>query len=400
MELLKINTRIFILFMASFLLSCTDEEEGDTTPPDILTIISVEPTNGGGIITYELPSDNDVLFVRADYINGKGEEVFRVASKHVNQIEVSGLISSEEITVRLTVVDESENYSETVEALLTPEPSFIFLVQNSIELIPDLGGVRVSWENIEEKTVFVYLHMIDNGEEEVRILSSNKRNYSIFVRGLQAVPISFSTKVEDFDGNITPLEDKGVLTPLFEEKIEKDTWQLVSNLSIDGNAWEGRTVNFWDDVIDTNGNDSDNSYFIIYRSRNGGSLKWPLDIVIDLNKSVKINRFKVWQRAYWYNGPAGQPYYYQAENLKSFDVFVSTDKMEWTLLGQFDIGDAANSSGIISEEKLDEAAAGHDFSLEAVSQEFRYLKFSITSNYGSDTYVHGSEISLYGLDNL
>ena len=38
--------------------------------------------------------------------------------------------------------------------------------------------------------------------------------------------------------------------------------------------------------------------------------------------------------------------------------------------------------------------------VDGVSDTFRYLKFSITSNYGSDTYVHGSEITLWGLDNV
>ena len=42
----------------------------------------------------------------------------------------------------------------------------------------------------------------------------------------------------------------------------------------------------------------------------------------------------------------------------------------------------------------------NDFDLDGVSEAFQYLKFSITSNYGSDTYVHGSEITLYGLDNV
>jgi hypothetical protein len=49
---------------------------------------------------------------------------------------------------------------------------------------------------------------------------------------------------------------------------------------------------------------------------------------------------------------------------------------------------------------MDAAANGHDFELEGISEQFNYLKISITSNYGSDTYCHGSEITLYGLDNL
>ena len=46
-------------------------------------------------------------------------------------------------------------------------------------------------------------------------------------------------EVEDFDGNITDLEEKGVYAPLFEEVIDKSTWSLITNQSINGNAWEG-----------------------------------------------------------------------------------------------------------------------------------------------------------------
>ncbi len=390
-----------LLLLISIVVSCESEDKKDTTPPGELTITSTEATYGGAIISYTLPNDDDILYVRADYTNGKGEAVFRTVSKHVNQIEVSGFVVEEDVTVSLTVVDENQNKSKAVEHEIRPLQSFIYLVQDSIEIVEDLGGVRVNWENIEEKTVFVYLHIADGDEEEIRILSSSNANESIFVRGLEAKELSFSSKVEDFDGNITSLIDEGNYTPLFEEKINKNTWTLVSNLSINGNAYEGKTVNFWDDIVDTAATNSDNSYFIINRSDNGGVLRWPLDIVIDLNKTVKINRFKVWQRAFWYNGPdATTPYYYQAENLKEFDLFVSNDKTEWELLGSFDIGDPKNSEGEIPTEKIEEAAAGHDFSLDGISPNFRYLKFSIQANYGSDSFTHGSEISLFGRDNL
>ena len=387
-----------LLLLISIVVSCESEDKKDTTPPGELTITSTEATYGGAIISYTLPSDGDILYVRADYTNGKGEAVFRTVSKHVNQIEVSGFVVEEDVTVSLTVVDENQNKSKAVEHQIRPLRSFIYLVQESVEIVPDLGGVQVSWENIEEKTVFIYLHIADGDEEETRILSSSNATENIFVRGLEAKELGFSTKVEDFDGNITSLLDEGYFTPLFEEKINKDTWTLVSNLSIDGNAYEGATVNFWDDVVDTFETNSDNSYFIINRNDNGGVLRWPLDIVIDLNKKVKINRFKVWQRAFWYNGPGDQPYYYQSENLRSFDLFVSLDKNEWALLGRFQIEEPTN--GDISQALLDEAAAGHNFNLNEISPEFRYLKFSITSNFGSDSFCHGSEISLFGRDNL
>ena len=396
-------TFLLAFALAGFFIGSCDSSDikEDTTAPGKLSVQSVTPTSGGGIIHYNLPADNDILFVRADYINAQGDEVYRVSSKENDSIEISGLIDTSPVTVNLSVFDTSQNQSEVVSVDFSPNRSFIFDVLESLEITSDLGGVRVNWTNDEEKTVFIYVSITAiDGEEEIRILSSSNQNGARFVRGLAAEEQNFSIKVEDFDGNSTPDTDFGNYTPLFEEKIDKTSWRLVSNLSVNGDAWEGKTVNFWDDIVDTVSTNSDNSYFIIYRSLNGGVLRWPLDIVIDLNKTVKINRFKVWQRAFWYNGPANTAYYYQAENLRSFDIYVSNDKVEWQLLGNFDIGDPSDGSGNIPDEKIDEAAQGHDFNLEEVSPEFRYFKFSITANYGSDTYVHGSEISLFGVDNL
>ena len=298
---------IFCLTLFVFFTACEENESQDSTAPGVLVVDEIIPTNGGGIITYSLPDDSDVLFVRAEYTNSLGVDVYRVSSSYNNSIEIDGLNQTTPVSVNLFVVDESENISQAVEVEFTPLPSFIFLVQESIELTPDLGGVKIEWENTAEKTVYVHLKIVVGEDEETRILSSESPQESLFVRGLESVETSFFTKVEDFDGNITELEEKGVLTPLFEEQIDKSTWTLMSQLSVNGNAWEGSTTAFWDDVVDTAETNSDNSYFIIWRDQNGGTLDWPLDIVINLNKNVRVHRFKVWQRAYWYNGPTGVP---------------------------------------------------------------------------------------------
>lgn len=401
------NTYKFVLLTVLALLgfSCSnDDDSGDTTPPGILSVTEVIPTNGGGIITYDLPNDDDISYVKAVYTNSLGNEVSKVSSKYNNTIEIFGLNQTTPVDVKLSVFDESNNESSKVPVSFSPLESFIFLVQESISVNAEFGGVNINWENIEEKTVFVYVHINDGNSEEVRILSSKKMNETIFVGGLDAIPYEISTKVEDFNGNITSIESKGNYTPIFEEVIAKDSWSLIANLSINGNAYEGETVNFWDDIIDTVETDADNSYFIINRDDNGGALNFPMDIVIDLNKNVQVRRFKVWQRAFWYQGPTPiQPYYYQSENLKTFDLYSSNDKNTWELLGQFDIGfgdSNGDGTGSILSEKIDEATNGHNFILDGVSAPFRYLKFSITSNYGSTRFCHGSEITLYGIDNL
>ena len=380
--------------------SCSKQDDGDTTPPSVLTIDSVTPTNGGGIISYTLPNDDDILYVRAEYTNSNGVDVSRASSSYNNSIEIDGLNQTTALTITLYVVDQNYNQSAPIYVELVPLESFIYLVQESIEVNTDLGGFRITWENIQSKTVYVFVHINNGTEEEIRILSSNNSSESIAVRGLPSEEITISTRIEDFDENSTTLEEKGTLTPLFEQVIDKSTWTLVASQSVNGNAWEGASVNFWDDVIDTTNNNSDNSYFMIWRDLNGGSLNWPLDLVIDLNKNVKVTRFTVWQRAYWYNGPSDIPYYFQEENMKSFTIYASNDAQVWEELGQFDIGDPRDSEGNIPQSALDSAANGHEFELDEVSESFRYLKFSVTSNYGSEAYVNGSEITMYGLDDI
>ena len=398
------NKYIYILLLAAFAFTACNEEVLDTTAPGKVTNISYKPTNGGAILTFTAPDDDDLLYVKAVYTNSLGKEVFKVTSHYGDSIEIDGFKEATPQKVKLYAVDRSNNNSEAAEIEVTPMKSFIYLVQESIQMKEQLGGVRITWENPDQKTVFVYVNFSKAGKTYERILSSALSDPVLMIRGLDPEEYSFSVTVEDFNGNKTDKMDVGTYRPLLEQKIDKSTWKVLQNLSVDGDKWEGTLASFWDDVIDTKESGSDNSYFIINRDDNGGMLKWPLDIVVDLNKTVVVNRFVVWQRAFAYvnaeqNGVSTDYCYYKEENLKSFSVSVSTDKLTWTSLGTFDIGDPRDAAGVISPAKYKEAIDGHEFNLESVSQPFRYMKFSVLSNYGSETNVYGSEITLYGLDN-
>ena len=105
MKIIKILAILFISFTT--LLGCEDDENQDSTPPGSLTIENITPTNGGGIISYMLPNDPDILFVRAEYTNSLGVDVYRVSSSHNNSVEIDGLNQNTPIQVRLFVVDLS-----------------------------------------------------------------------------------------------------------------------------------------------------------------------------------------------------------------------------------------------------------------------------------------------------
>lgn len=398
------NKYIYILLLVVAAFAACKEEVLDTTAPGKVTNISYLSTNGGAILKFTAPDDDDLLYIKAVYTNALGREVFKVTSHYGDSIEIDGFKDETPQNVKLYAVDRSNNQSEATEINVIPMKSFIYLVQESIQLKEQLGGVRITWDNPDQKTVFVYVNFSKSGKIYERILSSGLSSPALMIRGLDPEEYSFSVTVEDFNGNKTDKVDLGTYKPLLEQKIDKSTWKVVQNLSVDGDKWEGTLASFWDDVVDTREVNTDNSYFIINRDDNGGMLKWPLDIVVDLNKTVVINRFVVWQRAFWYldgsqNGVSKDYYYYQEENMRSFSVLVSTDKINWTPLGTFDIGDPRDAAGNIPPAAIKAAIDGHEFNFETVSQPFRYLKFSILSNYGSETNVYGSEITLYGLDN-
>ena len=118
---MKISKILSILFISLVILfGCKDDENGDSTPPGSLSVEDITPTNGGGIISYLLPDDSDVLFVRAEYTNSLGVDVYRVSSSHNNYIEIDGLNQNTPVQVRLFVVDENENLSQPVEVEFTP----------------------------------------------------------------------------------------------------------------------------------------------------------------------------------------------------------------------------------------------------------------------------------------
>ena len=103
---------IFCLLIILSFSTCEEDNNQDSTAPGVLVVDEIIPTNGGGIISYSLPNESDILFVRAEYTNSLGVDVYRVSSSYNNSIEIDGLNQTTPVSVSLFVVDESENISQ------------------------------------------------------------------------------------------------------------------------------------------------------------------------------------------------------------------------------------------------------------------------------------------------
>ena len=415
-----------VILLPMLFFSCNGNENIDDSPaPALVTITGYDKTNGGAIIHYELPDDKNLLFVQAEYTNSLNKEVSKVSSRYDNKIAIGGFNDLDPHVITLYSVGRNGKKSAAQTTTIVPDTSYIELIKRSLTFEPILGGVRADWYTPASETVFLYIDY-DDGENEYQRIISNSRgdSVSVNVRGLDSIPYRFHVTVEDLSGNRTERADKGEHKPRPELKIDKSTWRVLANLSANGTSGDGRTENFIDDVVDTRELPSDNSYFIINRSNNGGTLEFfseqtvssggkPLMMVVDMGKEIMLSRFVCWQRAFDYStrendgdgnslGFSREYAYYKDDNLKSFLFYATNNLSDITVANVWenplvycDFG-GPYTDGFIPASKIAEAIDGHEYELPGAVGPFRYFVMAITGTYGSETQVCFSEISLYG----
>jgi len=431
---------ILITILQGTFFSCAEQKDDFTKAPAPAQVINPSwvATNGGAIISYTLPNDNNLLFVKAVYVNSLGNEVFRSSSQYTGQIDIDGFNDLNAHEVNLVSVGQNCKESAPVTISVVPDTSYIEIIRRNMIVQKAIGGINIKWYNPSKKTVYAYINY-DSDQDTIRsterILASEVENYDFTIRGLDTIPYQVNIQVEDLSGNKTAMTDKGKYKPLPEQKIDKGIWKVVTNLSCNGDMYEGKLVYLFDDVIDVielggrmdapNGNDS---YFIIHKDNNSDPIQWingsteldkPLLIVIDMNKYAALSRIKYWQRAYHYiasdgsNVPNSIYAYYEEDNVRSF-LFMGLTEEEmvgmtkaklaakiWTdKWMNCDIGDPHDPDGTIPASKYQEAVDGHEFILPNFSKPFRYIVIGITKSFGSETQMCGSEITLYGQDNV
>lgn len=142
--------KIFFIFIVAiscssvFLISCKEDIIGqypvDKIPPGSIENPSVENFPGRSKITYKLPPDDDLLYVKAQYVRPNGKQVEERVSYLNNTIEVKGFGKSKKTTVKLIAVDRSRNESRPVSLEIEPEDSPIYDILKTLKVITSWGG--------------------------------------------------------------------------------------------------------------------------------------------------------------------------------------------------------------------------------------------------------------------
>lgn len=378
---------IFLLtYMLISLYACNDDERGqypiDSVAPAKLASAWVEKNiPGGAIIGYNIPEEEDALYVKANYTLDDGTSMELKSSIYINRITIEGIGRSREVPVVLTVVDRSQNESEPVTVIANPLDSPIYEIANSLNVQEDFGGISLTWDNPEQVPIVIDVYKSNENEDEQMVdrFYSGTREGKVNVRGQESIETTFSVTIHDRWGNTTaPIS--GIYTPIFEEEIDKSKFRRWNppGLPYDAQAaWpiEGA----WDGLLSAPGFAARVPYF-----------------TFDMGQVAKISRFKIHNRS-------EQTLCYNHAMLRLFEVWGSdtpnvTDSFDdWQLLGYFEVTKPSGLPvGQLTTEDVQYAAIdGIDFEVED-SPYIRYLRFHSIETWGLNAGIQFMELTFWG----
>lgn len=399
--------KYIILFSALLALfnSCQEESVGQypidgIAPAPITNVVIKEVFGGGVVLGYAIPDDPDFQGVKAVYTLDTGKEVSVMVSAYSREIILEGFATATEHTALLYSVDKSRNESQPVTVKFTPARSPIFDVFESLKISDDFGGAKLTWENPEMKDIIVSVSKpIAEGsdvEEEVTNFYSSAPLGEGFVRGFDAVPVTFNVVISDQYGNQTETKTQDCL-PLYEEKIQSTTywtrWNGDPEIPYRQYSSSYPIEKMWDGVNMAAG--GSNNFF-----HTPAGYPFPVRFTFDMRQVYKLSRMKVYQRGSGWAYEHGNPKRFQVYGSLNSRVHINaTDPDEqWIFLGEFE---SFKPSGLPLEQASPEDEArgpgGEDFTFPIeLATEVRYIRFDVLETWGGTEMIHISELEMWG----
>lgn len=387
-----------VLLNLVILMGCNENKLGplsnDGIAPGKVEIISVTPLHGGFEIKFKQPSDNDLLFIKAEYDLTGGVKGEVQVSYFENKIDVLGFGDTSERTVKIYAVDRSGNISAPAEIKATPLVSPVRLVQDSLAISADFGGAKFTWVNRTEAPIAIEIFAEDSITHKLTKVntvytSQLKSKYS--VRNMPPVPAFFAAVIRDRWDNVsdTIRPVGGKLTPLFEEKLNKTKMRKISLASdTKWDAWGFKYENLFDDNFKTTGHTQ-------------GDHPWPQIFTIDLGVKTNLSRFRVYQR-----GPDNTNWFYGHGNPKRYDVYGAVvmpanpnDLSQWQKLREECVSTKPSGAGTqITDEDKVHAINGDEYDFDQIANpsEIRYFRLVVWETWDGAGYVDFQELTWWG----
>ncbi|MDR2384924.1 MAG: DUF4959 domain-containing protein [Tannerella sp.] len=379
---------IFIILLSVLLFGCTEEKRPeivmDSVSPAPVTNVQVQNIPGGAVLKYQLPDDEDLLYVKALYSLKEGHQAEVKASLYCDTLTIKGFGDEQEREVQIVAVDRSKNESVPTIVTIKPQEPPVLAIGKTLELYPDFGGIHLYWENPTRAEISVILERKDSiGDyEQVEVFYSSVVDGDVVSRGMDTITSDFRVYVQDrWENQSVPLE--AVLTPLFEMKFDRTKFQA---LYLDGDepyAWGWVLPNMFDGNTGTG----------FHTETVNGT--WPHSCSFDMGVKGKISRIKTFQRQ--------GSYLYHQGNVRYFELWGTNDAdnlndwSAWTKLMDCEsIKPSGFPLGQTSAEDVAYATAGEEHICPINASAVRYLRLKILETWSLARYSYIMEIEVYG----
>ncbi|MBO9563544.1 MAG: DUF4959 domain-containing protein [Niastella sp.] len=385
-------TRIYILLTMTLITGACKKEEhaslyGEGNTPGALTSATVKNLPGAAEITYSLPHDNNILYVKAEYENQPGVKREVKTSYYTNQLTVDGFGDTLEHEIKLFVVNRSEQVSVATTVKVKPLTPPVVSVFRSLAITPDFGGLRISYTNEAKADVAIYT-LADDGKGKMEQANVNYTTLPASVytmRGFDSSARKFAFYVKDRFGNTSDTL-RGTWKPLYEKALDKALFrkmQLNTDVGDDWglpmeNLWNGSYVGFWD----------------MFHTQ---AKPFPMWFTFDMGVTVKLSRITIWQR----QTPA-QDWIYNANNPRKFEIYGTNNPnadgswSNWTLLLTHEIVKPSGLPlGQVTQDDIAAAAKGEELMVPLDKQPVRYIRIKVLETF-TNSAINIAEMSIWG----
>lgn len=388
----NILTVIFLCFI--LFVGCKEDYIGqfpvDDIAPKQIAGVQVENLAGMAKLSYNLPNEPDMLYVKAVYVNEKGEQKEVLSSVFSNTMEIRGFGRSKKVPIKLISVDRSQNESAPVMVEIEPLDSPIYAILETVDINESWGGIKINWENpMQEQVIVSVVAEQDTGTFELDTYYSTEKIVKQGIRGLDTVQYNVALSIRDVYGNSTDTVRKTVV-PLFEMmlpcKTEAKEMPLATGYKLSqwGQGFAG--------LFDGKKNDDRSLYYL-----DPGGAPNPY-FTIDLGGTYILSRIKEWQRT---------RFMYALHNLRFFEMWGTTELANaqdpdnwdgWELLATFESYKPSGNppGGTITAEDNQHALDGEDFEFENPTSPVRYIRIRSVENWTKSNGICIGELEIYG----
>jgi hypothetical protein len=396
----KIVYILFAFLLTAIMYSCKEEFVGQTPTNSVAPGKVINPQwvslPGGAKITYDLPTDDDLLYVKAVYtLNGKEKNTS--ASLHNKTLEVQGFGTTDPQVIQLYCVDRSENYSEPVSIEIVPGTPPVRTIFESLTMEAAFGGIQLIWQNINKADIAIYVQVKgDDGEwNEVDVVYTNVADGKYNVRGMDAVEKEFNVYIRDRWDNVSDSKTEK-FTPIPEEKLDKTKW--TRKILLGDNDTEsafGPWSKIKNDIWETDD---------IWETSVG---KTPILFTVDLGTTTKLSRYALWHRGHgdWEYIHHNPKYW----TVWGTDVLSTTNdaaywtateggwKNDWIQLADCVSLKPSGMDTPVTQEDRNYANQGFQFDMPLNAPPVRYIRFHVTATWDNGDMLHVSELTFWGM---